>query len=610
MNKSCYNATLPFIYRNLTIKVSSRASLRRDVEQLRENDLSQKRLEYLRHLKLQGQMPLLEKHTREELPLIRDVSDVCAEPDETSTNDSRVPQFHTVFAGDHDEAGPDESSHAWSPVVSLISSLSHLMDLIYECKNQFPPCLLQALHRHHPACRLDIRTFRFRSLRKPNTDPNELALVTSPCLHSLSVRYITRDEDGNDDYNEEAVMRAVASTPNLKHVNMLGCSAADSPGLYFSEDIARVPWKGFIPPLEKFQIRSLISLAFYGYHDITKEKMDVWSRYTDLSKIQSLIVSDVSDATIFIDSAGDALFKSLKHLNIHFQREHDDLTFTSGVLAFFWSLSSLTTLSLRGSLNWSLILKILERHGLTLKELKVLACEDLIHTDILSIRHSCPLLATLQLTIKRFKSSWHETQCYEALGTLSSLTKLTIHLDCSTPWRRNPPSGDEDDFHRQLYKTGLISPVYNSHVRDALINSAIDESLAREIWEIISKDKPGRPLASLRIASSGGAIFAGPCLDTVSERIRHMSRSFLHTRSERDDSDHVEIVELGKEMRERNDQLRRDGELERLKRRGYSFLDKNLDGITQRLWPPKPGSLDWRDDWCSWPLEKVPQNFV
>jgi hypothetical protein len=608
VNRGCYHVALPFIYRNFTIKVSDRESLRRDVAKLTENDHSQKHLMYLRRLKLKGQMPLLDEHTGNELPHVINMLDERYERDETSSENNTKPQFNAVFVTDRKEAGADESSRAWSPLISLISSLSHLTDLTYGCDNQVPPCLLHALHRHHPTCRLDIRTFRLRSLREPITDPNELALVTSPCLHSLSVRYVRRDSHGYDDYNEEAVMRAVTIAPNLKHVNMLGCRPADSPRLHFSRKRARVPWKGFVPPLETFQIGSLTSLAFCGYQHITKKKLHKWSQHTDLSKIQSLIVTSLSDATALMEDAGDTPFKSLKQLNIHLARERNDLTFSAGVEALFNSLNPLTALRLSGSLDPWLMLEILKRHGSTLQELVVDLYETdsnlpramiLTRADILNIRDRCPLLHALQLSIKRFKSDWRETQCYEAFGTFPSLTKLSLHLDCSNPPSRDALDPDGDDFDRELYTSGLSPPLYNAHIRDALINSAVDESLSRSIWDLVSTNKPGCPLASLRITSGGGGSFGNLYPGPIRNQISHMSRSFLHTRSESNDSDHVDVVEVSKPGREQADKRERERELE-----AGGKPSENVTRIFERLWPPKAGSLDWRDDWCSRPLEK------
>ena len=539
------------------------------------------------------------------------------EPDESFYGDNFEPRFNEVFIADPQEDGPDESSRSWSPLVSLISSLQRLTDLIYACENQVPPCLLQALHRHHPACRLSIRTFRFRSLRESITDPNELALVTSPCLHSLSVRYVWRDSQGNDDYNEEAVLRTVALAPNLKQLNMLACRPASSAQLSSTFSVAKKPWKGFSPPVETFHLGSLRSLSFCGYQDITKEKLDIWNQLTDLSKLRSLVLPNVSDSGALMNATVASRFKSLERLALHLCRKENDVDFMPAVEMFFDCLRPLTTLRLYGSLDASLVAKILKRHGSTLRELLLKPYENepyrslrqamvLANENIEYIRDSCPLLEDLKLTIKRSKSDWRETRCYEALGTFASLIKLGLHLDCSNPHEPGLPSADEDGFHRQLYIQGSIPPLYNTHIRDALINSAVDEALARSIWDIVSINKPGRPLMHLRITSGGGSGFGPIHPADLMSRVNHMSQSFLLTRSERDDCNLVEVIELGKRAREQRDERDRHHEAEMVKRWGHVVKAK-ITSIFERLWPPKPGSRDWRDDWSSQPLQRTVQ---
>src|SRR5690606_34074938 len=78
-------------------------------------------------------------------------------------------------------------------------------------------------HQYHPKCRLNLNTFRFRSLL-PEIDPYELDLVCSPCLHRLTVRYVTVDCGYSGDYNKQAVMESVTIAPNLKEVKLQSCS--------------------------------------------------------------------------------------------------------------------------------------------------------------------------------------------------------------------------------------------------------------------------------------------------------------------------------------------------------------------------------------------------
>lgn len=52
---------------------------------------------------------------------------------------------------------------AWLPLAEYLPRLPGLTDLMYTCPNQMSLCLLDALHRHHPNCRLHVSTFNLRA---------------------------------------------------------------------------------------------------------------------------------------------------------------------------------------------------------------------------------------------------------------------------------------------------------------------------------------------------------------------------------------------------------------------------------------------------------------
>ena len=61
-------------------------------------------------------------------------------------------------------------------------------------------------------CHLHIHSFRLSSLiqhrdRPQPIDPDDYALATSPSLSSIVVSVRNHEDDGNVNYNEEAVMR-------------------------------------------------------------------------------------------------------------------------------------------------------------------------------------------------------------------------------------------------------------------------------------------------------------------------------------------------------------------------------------------------------------------
>ncbi|EHK96840.1 hypothetical protein M7I_7465 [Glarea lozoyensis 74030] len=156
------------------------------------------------------------------------------------------------FPDDVVEVSPEEDG-AWAPVVHLVKTLPHLTKLIYDCRNQFPPSLLVALHEHQPQCKLYHLTFRLRSLRSDTLDQHEMAIATSLSLHTIKCIHAWRDSNGEDDYHENAMPELVASlAPNLKELHMIELFPRYS--CYRRRDIPREPWRGlpgFIPGRQK-----------------------------------------------------------------------------------------------------------------------------------------------------------------------------------------------------------------------------------------------------------------------------------------------------------------------------------------------------------------------
>lgn len=99
-----------------------------------------------------------------------------------------------------------EEDMAWDPVVDLFRAEVPLKDLVYDCRSQFPPRLLDILRNQHPQCRLDHLWFKFRTLSRDVPHPYEVELATSPCLYRVEVICAHRDSDGNDDFRVEATM--------------------------------------------------------------------------------------------------------------------------------------------------------------------------------------------------------------------------------------------------------------------------------------------------------------------------------------------------------------------------------------------------------------------
>lgn len=85
---------------------------------------------------------------------------------------------------------PRSDDNVWVFVAKLIEALPHLADVSFGCPSPVPGCILEALHGKDPLPRLSVQTFRFRTPRRNPISPDEIALATSPCLHSIAVKYL------------------------------------------------------------------------------------------------------------------------------------------------------------------------------------------------------------------------------------------------------------------------------------------------------------------------------------------------------------------------------------------------------------------------------------
>lgn len=204
------------------------------------------------------------------------------------------------------------------------------------------------------------------------------------------------------------------------------------------------------------------------------------------------------------------------------------------------------------------------------------------------------MLEDLTIPIRRSKSSAGETALYRCLARMKNVRSLFLTLDCSN-WHVWHDSAYEPQFNEGDNK--LVDPSY-SHLkrgilRETYINSAVDETLARSIWDIISKEKAGRQLDRLKLFTTGGGDYGGGgSSSSITDPIHHMSRSWLIERVVPEDRQGITVREIGKRARETRDARLR-----------HVLLDMEPGRIFSEIWLSKEGSESWQDDWSSFPLQ-------
>lgn len=288
------------------------------------------------------------------------------------------------------------------------------------------------------------------------------------------------------------------------------------------------------------------------------------------------------------------------------------------MIVFLRSLPSLTTLRVR---DWNRAVSIVPGLSPNLRTLDlrtvcvpgVALLDDHIH----QLAMLCPQLESLAVETKRSRGDAAEIARYRALGRLPQLQRLDLHLDASPPGFTCTPETDEntntsrhtaieawfDDVDaKTIY--GSLYPHRQGHIRDVFINSAIDATLARSIFEVIDAAKgkaPGvRLLERLELCASGGSAFPErgvmrPAWAPLWPFLKALDRRWLVERDVRDDSRGVLHVR----------ETHADDRKWSLDFHGADSVGRNkyYFGLWRRTWPVERDGIEWWDDWESYPLD-------
>ncbi|KAI1209109.1 uncharacterized protein F4807DRAFT_110383 [Annulohypoxylon truncatum] len=510
-----------------------------------------------------------------------------------------------------------EADDRWLPLVGLIQQLPALTDLIYQCPGQFPPCLLQALHQHRPECRLHIDNFRLRSILPdpPIADPHEFLIATSPCLYSISMA-VDYTYNSLPSHHVGAVLRLVTGlAPNLKEVHLFRSKIRvwkqDQEHSSFLPHWRDLPIFKACPRI----LGSLSCLQLWGHIDepsiVTEHVLADWSMHTDFTVLRTLRINSMIDENALSNLVnGSHNFQSLETLVLTLSEPggfyiENLVRYCRLVEDLIGNLRGLHTLEIIG---WTSIIDISTKLSSKLRALTLWSCKDeyLSIQDVTNIRERCPFLESLKMAVCRTKGDANETALYRELGTFPKLKKLALKMCAPFPFHNYgdilPPTSDFDDFDRERFPG---SGYLKGHIRDVFINSAMDGTLARSIFETVSMVKESHSfvmLEKLKIRYEPSPDF---CLG---HKFRYLGKygiplcgSWQVDRSLRDDSRHVLLArEFDKKDREEE-----EGIHDQFKRI-FSEIPRadpvELESVFRRLWPERWEGSDWWDDWHSFPL--------
>ena len=627
-SKACRAASAFLIFRQIDIAVGNRERLPEDVETIIETLQRTDAARHVQCINIKGDMrPYTKRLTMygHELNQPRwddGLDEMLGKSERHSCSGPHVVYDEPVIERNSAE------DMAWAPVVSLLHRLPHLKDLIYDCESQFPPSLLSTLRGRHPQCRLHHLTFRFRTLLWGVPYPYELELATYPALHRVKVGCARRDTNGDDDFNLEAVMELVAGlAPNLKEVIVLSLSPAAS----YRYSRRRDEWRG-LPGLTGNIKGSLKTLQIKGWSDLVSPTvLQRWARHTDFDCLQHLQLwggrethsIGITDETMEWVAQNHS-FPRLKTLGVYLYRDdmfHERPHYSDNAVAFFQAFPALEELTVSGPIDVHIFEAIISHHGQKLRKLALHPSEanpssrmtngreqreiplEVTKELVSQLQAQCPLLEDLALPIKRDLSSASEASLYRSFCKMPKLTSLLLNLDCSNwhvildPFYSPGFTGDDAEpvacdvrYHEGLEIDHAL-PVTKGDLKKTFINAAVNEALARSIWELVSIRKTGARLERLKLWTTGGGEYGGYSgLHYLHKFVDQLSRSWLIERDPRRDVDDVVIRETGKRKRDTSETL-------------LSKMVESSEGqVFRAIWPSKEGSRDWQDDWSSFPF--------
>ncbi|KDB21130.1 hypothetical protein H109_06898 [Trichophyton interdigitale MR816] len=517
---------------------------------------------------------------------------------------------------------------SWMPLVGLLRRLPQLADLVFVGQTQFPPCMLNALHTSIPSCRLFLHNFMLRSIAQGDRlDEYDYKLVTSPCLYGLTISYY--DVQGHDElysFHQEAIQRMVYGlSPNLKEIhidrNRLGGFALQfSLKPAYSRD---QHWQGFTSDKKlpgTFQKGALEHIVLSKREtDIRKRDIESWSEYTDFSKLRVLRLCphlcDIQENVLeYLSTCNFASLETFELWMGEFSQSSwfplpCSSSFASATKRFLEQLPALSTLKLQ---DWDpkLGLDVLQYSNLRKLHLKPAVGSSISLNDLNRLAKYCPILSTLVITLRRLRGNADEVKMYKVLGSMARLAYLDLLLDVKDPKFRwggrgkgvdTPSDPSFDNFDREFYPQitlGYYKCPRKGHLRDVLINSALDADLVCSIFRTINSTKPDISVLLKKMTISVDTrelsnTFDGAGSELYYNVLRYLGAEWTVERNYSDlTMDNLIATRTGNEGIEWNQCFQSCDD---------TCLDPDLCAVFHNLWPSK-GESSGAHDWHSFPL--------
>jgi hypothetical protein len=412
VSKSIRSSLLPFLFKNVGITMRGERDLEKQLE-----FLSEESIQHIRKILVQGWIPR-KKEKLENINITYD-SILIDSFDEVESRfvvatkrlwaklDNRIKSQQTMVKS--------KENDAWKPLARLISKVPFLTDLIFNSASQLPPCILESLHTHHITCRLHLNTFWLRTLGsgpKPTLHRQELAIIQSPSVYSISTAFRESHKGNKSSYLTESLMDIVTHfVPKLEELHVFDANST-YPSTSPLRDMPKKPWLGLQVDKEynnQHSRRNLRRLSLGSAYSIYCESIDI-------SKLQSLQVSTGLYGQALLNLANDcSIFNSLQRLCLRIpeKRRYWGLNisgedFNAAASCFFSKLPALKELGVSGGIGTQIFNDILDKLGPRLRILWIVTMSAATEGGPLfgygeavyqRIQEACPQLEYLSLQV-------------------------------------------------------------------------------------------------------------------------------------------------------------------------------------------------------------------